>query len=97
MSLRGSLAAGRCVRRHGVGPPAFAQPRETRMLITVIDQTNAVIPDATVTVTGHRAGDPESGAAAGQDDAERPGDDRRPDAGPLHGARGVSRVSIPAY
>src|SRR5262245_38106875 len=26
--------------------------RETRMLITVIDQTNAVIPDATVTVTG---------------------------------------------
>ena len=32
--------------------PAFAQPRDTRMLITVIDQTNAVIPDATVTVAG---------------------------------------------
>ena len=28
------------------------QTRETRMLITVIDQTNAVIPEATVTVTG---------------------------------------------
>ena len=32
--------------------PASAQQRETRMLITVIDQTNAIIPDATVTVTG---------------------------------------------
>ena len=32
--------------------PAVAQPRDTRMLITVIDQTNAVIPDATVTVLG---------------------------------------------
>ena len=32
--------------------PALAQPRETRMLITVIDQTNAVIPGATVTVSG---------------------------------------------
>ena len=32
--------------------PAFAQQRDTRMLITVIDQTNAVIPDATVTVLG---------------------------------------------
>ncbi len=31
---------------------AGAQQRDTRMLITVIDQTNAVIPDATVTVTG---------------------------------------------
>ena len=31
---------------------AGAQGRETRMLITVVDQTNAVIPDATVTVTG---------------------------------------------
>lgn len=35
--------------------PAAAQPRDTRMLITVIDQTNAVIPDATVTVTGTEA------------------------------------------
>ena len=32
--------------------PAGAQQRETRMLITVIDQTNAVIPGATVTVLG---------------------------------------------
>ena len=32
--------------------PSFGQPRDTRMLITVIDQTNAVIPDATVTVLG---------------------------------------------
>jgi hypothetical protein len=31
---------------------ASAQQRETRMLITVIDQTNAVIPGATVTVLG---------------------------------------------
>lgn len=31
---------------------AGAQQRDTRMLITVIDQTNAVLPDATVTVTG---------------------------------------------
>jgi hypothetical protein len=29
-----------------------AQPRETRMLITVVDQTNSVIPGATVTVIG---------------------------------------------
>ncbi len=37
----------------GLAVPASAQQvRETRMLITVIDQTNAVIPDATVTVTG---------------------------------------------
>ena len=35
-----------------VTAPVSAQPRETRMLITVIDQTNAVLPDATVTVTG---------------------------------------------
>jgi hypothetical protein len=36
--------------------PALAQQtRETRMLITVIDQTNAVIPEATVTVTGTEA------------------------------------------
>jgi hypothetical protein len=33
-------------------PQALAQPRETRMLITVIDQTNSVIPGATVTVIG---------------------------------------------
>jgi Carboxypeptidase regulatory-like domain/TonB dependent receptor len=32
--------------------PAAGQQRETRMLITVIDQTNSVIPGATVTVTG---------------------------------------------
>ena len=33
--------------------PALAQQtRDTRMLITIIDQTNAVIPGATVTVTG---------------------------------------------
>ena len=32
--------------------PALAQQRDTRMLITVIDQTNAVIPGATVTVSG---------------------------------------------
>src|SRR5688500_14992252 len=32
--------------------PAAGQVRETRMLITVIDQTNAVIPGATVTVLG---------------------------------------------
>ena len=31
---------------------ASAQQRDTRMLITVIDQTNAVIPDASVTVIG---------------------------------------------
>ncbi len=35
-----------------VSPASAQQPRETRMLITVIDQTNAIIPDATVTVTG---------------------------------------------
>src|SRR5688500_3584352 len=33
-------------------PAAAQQTRDTRMLITVIDQTNAVIPGATVTVTG---------------------------------------------
>ena len=35
-----------------VMPAAAQQVRETRMLITVIDQTNAVIPGATVTVQG---------------------------------------------
>lgn len=35
-----------------IAAPAFAQGRETRMLITVIDQTNAVIPGAMVTVIG---------------------------------------------
>jgi hypothetical protein len=37
------------------GLPAAAQTRDTRMLITVVDQTNAVIPGATVTVTGTEA------------------------------------------
>src|SRR5689334_10739160 len=33
--------------------PAAAQaPRETRLLITVVDQSNAVLPGATVTATG---------------------------------------------
>jgi opacity protein-like surface antigen len=32
--------------------PMLAQGRDTRMLITVVDQTNAVIPGATVTVMG---------------------------------------------
>ena len=32
--------------------PASAQAREVRLLVTVIDQTNLVIPGATVTVTG---------------------------------------------
>ena len=35
--------------RDAVRPP---EGRDTRMLITVIDQTNAVIPGATVTVLG---------------------------------------------
>jgi hypothetical protein len=35
-----------------VMPAAAQQVRETRMLITVIDQTNAVIPGATVTIQG---------------------------------------------
>ncbi|MEO5740742.1 MAG: carboxypeptidase regulatory-like domain-containing protein [Vicinamibacterales bacterium] len=36
-------------------PASAQQQRDTRMLITVIDQTNAVIPDATVTVSGTEA------------------------------------------
>jgi carboxypeptidase family protein len=35
-----------------VAPVSAQQGRDTRMLITVVDQTNAVIPEATVTVTG---------------------------------------------
>jgi hypothetical protein len=36
--------------------PAFAQPRQAKLLITVVDQTRAVIPGATVVAT--RADDP---------------------------------------
>ena len=48
-ALRGVLAT---VLLALVVAPAAAQMRDTRMLITVIDQTNAVIPEATVTVMG---------------------------------------------
>ena len=48
--LRSALAAVLVVSL--VAPAAAQQTRETRMLITVIDQTNAVIPGATVTVIG---------------------------------------------
>ena len=48
--LRGALAA--VLVALSVAPAAAQQSRETRMLITVIDQTNAVIPGATVTVIG---------------------------------------------
>jgi hypothetical protein len=42
-----------CLSAVSIPAPAAAQPaRETRMLVTVIDQTNAVIPGATVTVLG---------------------------------------------
>lgn len=47
--LRVACAAFVCV---ALAAPVWAQGRETRMLITVIDQTNAVIPGATVTVLG---------------------------------------------
>ena len=47
---RGVLAA--LMLACGVMSAAAQQTRETRMLITVIDQTNAVIPNATVTVLG---------------------------------------------
>jgi hypothetical protein len=47
--LSGVVAA---VMLLGLVGQASAQGRETRLLITVIDQTNAVIPEATVTVTG---------------------------------------------
>ncbi len=37
----------------GAGSAAFAQaPRDARLLVTVVDQTRAVLPDAKVTVTG---------------------------------------------
>jgi hypothetical protein len=48
--LRSALAA--VLVASFVAPAAAQQTRETRMLITVIDQTNAVIPGATVTVIG---------------------------------------------
>jgi Carboxypeptidase regulatory-like domain len=47
---RGALAA--LVSASLVAPATAQQQRETRMLITVIDQTNSVIPGATVTVLG---------------------------------------------
>jgi Carboxypeptidase regulatory-like domain len=50
LSARGVLVAVLCLL--SVVSAAAQQTRETRMLITVIDQTNAVIPEATVTVTG---------------------------------------------
>ena len=73
-------------------PASAQQARETRMLITVVDQTNAVIPEATVTVTGSEPATQKTVARAGEDHTERPGDHRRPDAGTLYGARGVSRL-----
>ena len=48
---RGALAAASLFALHGAACVGAAA-RDTRMLITVIDQTNAVIPDATVTVLG---------------------------------------------
>ena len=52
--MSGSLRAraGRVCCRDGSWLRGGAAARETRMLITVIDQTNAVIPGATVTVLG---------------------------------------------
>jgi len=41
-----------CLSAVFLAAPAAAQQRETRMLITVVDQTNSVIPGATVTVSG---------------------------------------------
>ena len=52
-----------------------AQPRETRMLITVIDQTNAVIPGATVTCSTEPA--TQKRVSSGSDNAERSGDHHR--------------------
>ena len=46
------VAVGVALFLISVVPVVAQQTRETRMLITVIDQTNAVIPDATVTVSG---------------------------------------------
>ena len=46
-SVRVALLVALCI-----APAAAQQNRDTRMLITVVDQTNAVIPGATVTVTG---------------------------------------------
>ncbi len=53
-SLRGLLAALVSLSFVAITSAQQGRPegRDTRMLITVIDQTNAVIPDATVTVTG---------------------------------------------
>jgi hypothetical protein len=48
--LRSAIAAALSIVF--VTPAVAQQVRETRMLITVIDQTNAVIPGATVTVQG---------------------------------------------
>ena len=49
---RPALALTLCALVCAAGP-AFAQSaREARLLVTVIDQTNSVIPGATVTVTG---------------------------------------------
>src|SRR5687767_9344363 len=48
--LRSAIAAALLIAY--VTPSMAQQTRETRMLITVIDQTNAVIPGATVTVLG---------------------------------------------
>jgi hypothetical protein len=48
--VRGALGAAMLLLF--VAPASAQQGRETRMLITVIDQTNAVIPGATVTVLG---------------------------------------------
>ena len=50
-------------------PAAAQQARETRMLITVVDQTNAVIPGATVTVTGAEPATQKAEHPAGADDA----------------------------
>ena len=49
---RAAISAGLAVLCCALAVPSFGQTREGRLLITVVDQTRAVIPNATVTVAG---------------------------------------------
>ncbi len=66
--LRSALAA--VLLALFVATAAAQQTRETRMLITVIDQTNAVIPGATVTVLGAEPATQKTDIPAGADDGQ---------------------------
>ncbi len=90
-----SLPAGRSSWRWPADTPVSAQdaPRRARLLVTVLDQTGAVLPNAPVTVSRQDAAAARRPAADGVDGGQRRRRLRRPRTGALRDQGVVSRAS----